>query len=70
MILDNVLAAFETIHPLKQRGRRGRKKLALKLDMAKAYNRVEWAYLEKMLHKMEFPSRFIARVMKCVTSVS
>lgn len=38
--------------------------------MAKAYDRVEWAYSEKMLHKMEFPSRFIALVMKYVTSVS
>lgn len=70
MILDNVLAAFETIHCLKRRGKRGRKKLALKLDMAKAYDRVEWAYLEKMMYKIEFPSRFVALVMNCVTSVS
>ncbi|KAM1807212.1 hypothetical protein ACFX11_030258 [Malus domestica] len=39
-------------------------KLALKLDMAKVYDCVEWAYLEKMMHKMGFPSRFIALVMK------
>ncbi|KAM1218420.1 hypothetical protein TB2_045543 [Malus domestica] len=70
MILDNVLAAFETIHCLKRRRKCGRKKLALKLDMAKAYDRVEWAYLEKMMYKMEFPSRFVALVMNCVTSVS
>lgn len=41
MILDKVLAAFETIHYMKIRGKRGRKKLALKLDMAKAYDYVE-----------------------------
>lgn len=70
MIHDNVIVAFETIHCLKRMGKRGRKKLALKLDMAKAYDCVKWAYLERKLLKMEFPIKFVNLVMKCVTSVS
>lgn len=48
-ILDNVLAAFESVHCLKRRGKSGQKKIVLKLDMAKACDRVEWPFLEKML---------------------
>lgn len=40
-IHDNVVAAFETIHNLKLRGRKSRQKITVKLDMAKAYDQVE-----------------------------
>lgn len=37
--------------------------------MAKAYDRVEWGFLKKMMIKMDFLMIFINLVMKCVTSV-
>lgn len=44
LIHDNVIAAFETIHCLKRRGKKSRQRVAIKLDMAKAYDRVEWGF--------------------------
>jgi hypothetical protein len=41
----------------------------VKLDMAKAYNRVEWDYLEGMMIKLDFHGDFVARIMRCVTFV-
>ncbi|BFG25164.1 hypothetical protein CerSpe_114380 [Prunus speciosa] len=38
--------------------------------MAKAYDRVEWSFLEKMMRTMGFPHRFVNLIMGCVTTVS
>ena len=42
--------------------------LALKLDISKVYNRVEWSFLKGIMEKMGFPKRWIERVMSCVTT--
>ncbi|CAL8136746.1 unnamed protein product [Prunus armeniaca] len=42
LITDNIIAAFESKHAIKRRGGSKLKKMVLKLDMSKAYDRVEW----------------------------
>ena len=70
LITDNVLVAFEAMHHIN--GRKGGKKgeMALKLDMSKAYDRVEWLCLEKIMAKLGFGEKWRKLIMKCVTSVS
>ncbi|CAL8161197.1 unnamed protein product [Prunus armeniaca] len=41
LITDNIIAAFENIHTIQRRGGSALKKMILKLDMSKAYDRVE-----------------------------
>ena len=45
LITDNVLVAYETLHTMhsKKKGKKGT--LALKLDISKAYDWVEWQFL-------------------------
>ena len=70
VITDNILMAFETLHYMKhhQKGKAGY--MALKLDMSKAYNCVEWKYLELMMKRMGFADRWVALMMECISSVS
>jgi hypothetical protein len=70
MITDNVLLAYEITHMMhrKKGGRDGL--VAVKLDMSKAYDRVEWLFLEKIMGKMGFNEEWIKVIMNCVKSVS
>ena len=54
LITDNVLVAFETMHCIDQRKKGKKALMAIKLDMSKAYDKVEWLYLETMMRKMGF----------------
>ena len=69
LITDNVLLAYAINHLLPKRkgGRDGF--VAVKLDMSKAYDRVEWSFLAAMLCKLGFKQHWVDLIMKCVTSV-
>ena len=62
--------ACECFHYLRKKktGRKGF--LELKLDMSKAYDRVEWKFLEDMLVKFGFSVGFVDIVMRCVSTAS
>jgi hypothetical protein len=68
LIMDNSLIAFECLHTIcNQKSKRPF--FALKIDMMKAYDRVESNYLHGCLCKLGFNSSWIQSVMRCVTCV-
>ena len=44
--------------------------MALKLDMSKAYNRVEWIFLEKVMRHLGFAKSTVKLIMSCMSSVT
>ncbi|XP_030958481.1 uncharacterized protein LOC115980358 [Quercus lobata] len=70
LITDNILIAFESLHHMKNSCSSKKGFMAMKLDMSKAYDRVEWVFLEKILLKMGFADTWVALIMECITTVS
>ena len=70
LITDNVLVTYETMHVMhiRKKGKKGA--LALKLDVHKAYDRVEWGFLKGMMIKLGFSKVWVDSVMSCVSTPS
>lgn len=45
LIIDNIAVAYELMHSMKMRRKGKIGHMAMKLDMSKAYDRVEWSFL-------------------------
>uniref|UniRef100_A0A2N9FN80 Protein kinase domain-containing protein n=1 Tax=Fagus sylvatica TaxID=28930 RepID=A0A2N9FN80_FAGSY len=70
LITDNILVAFETLHHMQHQRTARRCSMALKLDMSKAYDKVEWKYLQRVMEQMGFNSKWVTLMMECISSVS
>ena len=68
LITDNILVAYETLHSMKKKrwGKIGQ--VAIKLDMSKTYDRVEWGYLKRVMEKMGFHAKWVQLIMACITT--
>lgn len=59
LISNNLLIAHEMIHGFPTNPSCKEDFLAIKTDMSKAYDRVEWNFLEELLTKMGFEAQWI-----------
>ena len=60
----------EVMHHInrKKKGKCG--EMALKLDMSKAYDRVEWSCLQQRMANLRFHENWTSLVMRCVSSIT
>lgn len=70
LIQDSILIAHEAFHFLKHKkqGRKGY--VALKLDFNKAYDQIQWDFLQALLLKMGFHAQWVHLIMECVSTVN
>lgn len=69
-ISDNSILAFEISHHLKRMYGGGSGFGALKLDMSKVYERVQWDFIEEVMRSMGFHGTWIDWVMRCIRTIS
>ena len=55
LITDNVLVTFELMHCLEHKNEGKENFMAVRLDMSKAYDCVEWGFIEKAMEKNGLP---------------
>jgi hypothetical protein len=70
LITDNALVAFECLHFIEHNINQDKNFCAYKLDLSKAYDRVDWDFLKKAMVRLGFAPRWIDWTMACVTTVS
>ncbi|KAL9686721.1 hypothetical protein QQ045_031114 [Rhodiola kirilowii] len=69
VITDNLIISHEIIHYIKKVRNQKSVYGSLKLDITKAYDSVDWLFLQEVLSKMGFTDVWIQRIMQLVTSV-
>lgn len=70
LISDNILVAFELHHYINAPSPRKTDYMSIKLDISKAYDRVEWGFLRRVLLRLGMDTSFVNLIMLCVSSVS
>ena len=66
LITDNILVAYESLYSMHCKRTGKGSSMALKLDVSKAYDRVEWDFLKGMMVRLSLPNVWVDRVMTCV----
>ena len=67
--VDNTIIVQELIHTMgKTKGKRGY--MALKIDLEKAYDKLEWSFIKDMLIQFNLQRKLIDLIMSCISSVS
>ena len=68
-IAENQVVVHELLHSFKSRKVKNGF-MALKLDLQKAYDRVNWKFIQAVLSNLGFTRTFIGWIMACLSSVS
>lgn len=68
-ILDNALVAIEIVHFMQCKKKAAEGEVALKLDISKAYDIIDWEYLRGIMDRLGFCKTWIDWIMMCVESI-
>ena len=72
LITNNTTVAFKMIYRMRNRRKGKVGHMAVKLDISKAYDRVEWRFLRKIMLKLGLSEQWVNLAMEtvCTTSYS
>ncbi|XP_022143493.1 uncharacterized protein LOC111013370 [Momordica charantia] len=67
-ITDNIIIGHECLHHIRNQKTGSSGLAALKLDLSKAFDRVEWTYIERLMLKFGFARDWVNLIMRCISS--
>ena len=70
LITDNTTVAFEVFHRMRNKRIRKKGQMAIKLDISKAYDQVEWAFLQQIVLKLGIDGRWVRLAMETIHTTS
>lgn len=70
VISDDIMVGHECLHLIKNKKGRKAGLVAVKLDISKAYDRVEWSFLINMMIHLGFDIKWIDLIMNCISSIN
>ena len=68
LITDNVIIDYGYLYKIQHSKGKRNGLMALKLDINKAYDRLEWSFLKQSLIALGFSTKWIGLVMRCITT--
>ena len=70
LITDNIIVGYECLHKIRHSKGKKHGLVALKLDLSKAYDRVEWSFLQHTMLKLGFSSNLVDLILNCISTTS
>ena len=67
--VDNAIVVQELIHTISNKRGSG-SYMAIKVDLEKAYDKIEWSFIREVLINANLPYNLVNLIMSCVSSVS
>jgi len=70
LITDNITVAFEILHWMRNKRTGKTWQMAIKLDISKAYDHVEWDFLRSIMLKLGIDEQWVRLTMEIVCTSS
>jgi len=68
LLIENLLLATELVKDYHKESVSSR--CAIKIDISKAFNSVQWSFIRNILLSMDFPMEFVHWIMLCISTAS
>ncbi|KAF7827106.1 reverse transcriptase [Senna tora] len=67
--IDKVVVAQEITHNMKRKRKGEQSWMIIKLDLEKAYDKINWSFIENTLERMNFPHQTVKLIQSCISTV-